>query len=56
MDGRIDQYVEDLLELMRAEEVPNLTRIKAYLNAAADLIAIARGDQAAAIIRRRAAA
>ena len=56
LDGRIDQYVEDLLELLRGEAVQDVPRIKLYLSAAADLIATARGEQAAAIIRRRAAA
>ena len=56
MDGRIDQYVEDLLELLRSEEPQNTDRIRLYLGVCAELIAIARGEQAAAIIRRRAVA
>jgi hypothetical protein len=56
MDGRLNQYVEDLLELLRGEDVQTPERIRLYLNAAADLVAVARGEQAAAIIRRRAAA
>ncbi|HEY2659377.1 MAG TPA: hypothetical protein VGI79_06625 [Caulobacteraceae bacterium] len=56
LDSRLDHYVEDLLEMLRGEDVQNIARIKLYLGAAADLIAAARGEQAAAIIRRRAAA
>jgi hypothetical protein len=56
LDARLGQYVEDLLELLRGEEVQTPERIRSYLNAAADLVAVARGEQAAAIIRRRAAA
>ncbi|QUD86107.1 hypothetical protein [Phenylobacterium montanum] len=56
MDARLTQYVEDLLELLRGEEVQNPERIRRYLEAAADLVAVAKGEQAAAIIRRRAAA
>ena len=56
LDARLSQYVEDLLELLRGEEVQSPERIRSYLNATADLVAVARGEQAAAIIRRRAAA
>ncbi len=56
LDSRLDQYVEDLLELLRADQVEQEARIKLYLGVAANLIAAARGEKAAAIIRRRAAA
>ena len=56
LDARLNQYVEDLLDLLRGEEVQTPERIRLYLNAAADLVSVARGEQAAAIIRRRAAA
>ncbi len=56
MDARLAQYVEDLLEILRGEEPHDAPRIRLYLQAAADLVSVARGEQAAAIIRRRAAA
>jgi hypothetical protein len=56
IEARLDQYVEDLLDAMRAEEAPDLDRIHAYLDAAAGMIGDIRGDKAAQIVRRRAAA
>jgi len=56
LDARLEQYVEDLLEMLRADEVKNIERVRAYLDAAATLIGVARGDKAAQIVRRRAAA
>jgi hypothetical protein len=56
LDDRLDQYVEDLLEAMRTDEVADLDRIRAYLDVAAGLIGDARGEKAAQIVRRRAAA
>jgi hypothetical protein len=56
IETRFDQYVEDLLEAMRAEEPPDLERIRAYLEVAAGLIGDIRGEKAAQIVRRRAAA
>jgi hypothetical protein len=54
--ARVDQYVDDLLETMRAEEAPDPARSLAYLEIAADLMAEIRGAKAARIVRRRAAA
>ncbi|MBV9510728.1 MAG: hypothetical protein JO303_10650, partial [Caulobacteraceae bacterium] len=56
IEARLDQYVEDLLDMLRAEEVSDLDRVRAYLDVAAELIAVVRGAKAAQIIRRRAAA
>ena len=56
LDSRLEHYVEDLLDMLRADEVPNIDRIRAYLEVAAILIGSARGDKAAQIVRRRAAA
>ena len=53
---RIDQYVEDLLEQIRAGDVEDDERARAYLGVAANLLALARDDKSAAIVRRRAAA
>ena len=57
VDARLDQYVEDLLEFMRAgDDGADVERIHAYLEAAAGLVGDARGEKAAQIVRRRAAA
>lgn len=53
---RIDQYVEDVLEQLRAGEVEDDERAREFLGVAANLLALARDDKSAAIIRRRAAA
>jgi len=54
IDSRMDQYVEDLLELLHAPEPENLDRVRAYLEVSADIMQAARGDKAAQIVRRRA--
>jgi hypothetical protein len=56
LDSRLEQYVEDLLDMLRADDVKNVERVRAYLDAAATLVGVARGDKAAQIVRRRAAA
>ena len=59
LDGlskRIDQYVEDLLEQLRLGEVEDEARAREFLGIAANLLALARDDKSAAIVRRRAAA
>ncbi|MDR3507101.1 MAG: hypothetical protein P4L64_04305 [Caulobacteraceae bacterium] len=56
LDERLDQYVEDLLEMRRGDEVENMDRVRRYLEAAAQLIGVAKGDKAAQLVRRRAAA
>ena len=56
VEDRLDQYVEDLLEMLRADEVESVERIHAYLEVAAGLMGAARDEKAAQIIRRRAAA
>jgi hypothetical protein len=56
VEDRLDQYVEDLLEMLRAEEVESVERIHAYLEVAAGLMGAALDEKAAQIVRRRAAA
>lgn len=56
LELRLDQYVEDLLETMRTNESADLERIHAYLEIAAGLVGDIRGEKAAQIVRRRAAA
>lgn len=58
--ARIDNYVEDLLETIRAEpeedEAVDLHRARAYLEILADFSTLARDEKAGQIVRRRAAA
>jgi hypothetical protein len=56
IEERLDQYVEDLLEMLRAEEVQPVGRIHAFLEVSAGFMAQAHGEKAAQIVRRRAAA
>ena len=56
LEERLDQYVEDLLEMLRAEQVDSVERVHAYLEVTAELMGLARGEKAAQIVRRRAAA
>jgi len=56
IEARLDQYVEDLLDMMRAQEVEALDRARSYLEAAATMMVAARGEKAGQIVRRRAAA
>jgi hypothetical protein len=56
IEERLDQYVEDLLEMLRADEVESVGRIHAFLEVSAGFMAQARGEKAAQIVRRRAAA
>jgi hypothetical protein len=54
IDARMDQYVEDLLEMLHAAEIENLDRVRSFLEASADIMQAARGEKAAQIVRRRA--
>jgi hypothetical protein len=56
MQERLDQYVEDLLEMLRADEFSEMDRVRAYLDVCADFIEATRGREAAQLVRRRAAA
>ena len=56
VEDRLDQYVEDLLEMLRAEDVELVERVHAYLDVAAGLMGSVRDAKAAHIVRRRAAA
>jgi hypothetical protein len=54
---RIDGYVDDLLEELRAtEEGDDPERVRRYLDVAASLLALLADDRAAQIVRRRMAA
>jgi hypothetical protein len=56
IEERLDQYVEDLLEMLRAEDAGPPDRIHAFLEVTAGFMALAHGEKAAQIVRRRAAA
>jgi len=56
IQSRLNHYVEDLLELLRANEFSNTGRLRAYLDIAAEFTGAADGEKAAQIVRRRAAA
>jgi len=56
LGDRLDHYVEDLLEMLRADDVDSVERIHAYLEVAAVFTGQARDEKAAQIVRRRAAA
>ena len=55
--GRLDTYVEDLLEKLRAgDPAENLDRVRQYLDIAAEFLGLASDEKAAQIVRRRVAA
>ena len=56
VQARLDTYVEDLLEKLRAGEGDNLDRVRAYLDVAAEVMGALSDDRAAQIVRRRMAA
>jgi hypothetical protein len=56
LEDRLDAYVEDLLDTLRTDPDADLERIHAYLEATAGLVGDIRGEKAAQIVRRRAAA
>lgn len=56
IDDRLDHYVQDLLDTLRGPEPGEVERVQAFLEAAALLVGEARGEKAAQIVRRRAAA
>jgi hypothetical protein len=57
VQARLDTYIEDLLEKLRAAaEGENLDRIRVYLDVAAEFMGLVSDDRAAQIVRRRVAA
>lgn len=56
LEARLDGYVEDLLGEIRAGEVADEARARAYLEVAAEFSGVALDDKSAQLIRRRAAA
>lgn len=56
IEARLDQYVEDLLEMLRTQQDEMLERARGYLEVSAEMMEAARGEKAGQIVRRRAAA
>lgn len=56
MEHRLDAYVEDLLEGIRAGDGHDASRARAFLDIAAQFCGLVQDEQAAQIVRRRAAA
>jgi hypothetical protein len=56
IEKHIDPYVEDLLDHLRAPDSENPDRTRAFLEAAADILALAKDEKAGQIVRRRLAA
>jgi len=56
LEERLDEYIENLLETLRSEEVEAPDRVKAYMEVAARFVDVAQGEQAGQLVRRRAAA
>jgi hypothetical protein len=52
----LDRYVEEILDLIRADEAEDVESATAFLNLAADFSQLVQGDKAAELIRRRAVA
>ena len=55
LDQRIDQYAEDLLDLLHTGDEAPVERVRAYLEIAAESLGLVRDPKAAEIVRRRAA-
>ncbi|MDQ0463515.1 hypothetical protein QO010_001286 [Caulobacter ginsengisoli] len=56
LESRMDTYVEDLLDRLRSGDGDPPERLRAYLEAAAEIVSASRDEKSAQIVRRRAAA
>ena len=56
LEHRLDKYVEEVLEEIRAEDGVDVGRARAFLEIAAEFCGLARDEKSAQIVRRRAAA
>jgi hypothetical protein len=56
LGARLDAYVEDILEEIRAEHDEHRARARVFLEIAAEFCGLARDEKSAQIVRRRAAA
>ncbi|HEX4182410.1 MAG TPA: hypothetical protein VHY34_04060, partial [Caulobacteraceae bacterium] len=55
IEARLDYYIEDLLEMVRTEQVSQLALVRSHMNVSAALMTAARGEKAGQLVRRRAA-
>jgi hypothetical protein len=55
MGEQLDQYVEELLDLLKTGEAVNEAHARSFLSVAADFNRLVRDDKAAELVRRRAA-
>ncbi|MEI9890091.1 MAG: hypothetical protein WDN45_05175 [Caulobacteraceae bacterium] len=53
---RLDSYIEDILAMIHDKELVSQDHARAFLEVAADMIALAQDEKSAQIVRRRAAA
>ncbi len=56
LEQRLDKYVEEVLEEIRADDGVDTARARAFLEIAAEFCGLARDEKSAQIVRRRAAA
>jgi hypothetical protein len=56
VEARLDQYAEDLIEVLRDDDSRDHERARLYLELTANFVAYVRDEKAAQIVRRRAAA
>lgn len=56
LGDELDQYVEELLALLKAGDVPDEANARAFLGVAADFSRLVRDEKAADLVRRRLAA
>ena len=56
LEQRLDQYAEDLINLLHGGESGEPERITAYLEITAQFLSLIKGPQAGQIVRRRLAA
>jgi hypothetical protein len=56
LEQRLDKYVEEVLEEIRADDGVDPLRARAFLEIAAEFCGLARDEKSAQIVRRRAAA
>ncbi len=52
----LDSYLEDILDMLHSDEPPDLTVAHAYLEVVAEFMGLTQDQDAAKIVRRRAAA
>ena len=56
LEEKLGDYIENLVETLRSEDIGDLGRVRAYMEVAARFVDAAQGEQAGQLVRRRAAA